>query len=97
MTDNRVIGMHKKFGDVFFVAGICIIIVGILAGVAVGFLTGEGFNLPPAITVWLICVVLGTGFVSVSGSFQEVSQKKQDDDEMLKMIIEKVKSDDSQA
>ncbi len=86
--------MNKKLADFLFVFGIAMIIVGLLAGVVVGFVTGEGFNFVPAITIWLICVVLGTGFVSVAGSVNEVKEKHEDDDEMLKLIIEKVKNND---
>ena len=86
--------MSKKLGDFLFVFGICLIAIGILAGLIAGLVTAEGFNLPPAITVWLLSIVIGTGFVTVSGSVHEVGKKKQDDDEMLRMIIEKVKNEE---
>ena len=86
--------MNKKLGDFLFVFGICLIALGVLAGLIAGLVTGEGFNLPPAITIWLLSIVVGTGFVTVSGSVHEIGQKKQDDDDLLKMIIEQVKNDE---
>lgn len=83
--------MNKKIADFLFTFGICLIIVGVLAGIILGFVTGEGFNLVPAITVWLLCVVIGTGFVSVSGSVNKVTQATNDDEDVVRLIIEKVK------
>lgn len=88
--------MSKKLGDFLFVFGICLIAVGILAGIIAGIVTSDGFNLPPAITIWLLSIIVGTGFVTVSGSVHEVGKKKNDDDELLKMIIEQVKNNDIQ-
>lgn len=85
--------MNKKLADILFVTGICMIIVGALAGVVIGFLTGEVFNLVPAITIWLLSIVLGTGFVSVSGSVNKANTKKDNDEEVLQQIIDKIKSD----
>lgn len=86
--------MSKKLADFLFVFGICLMILGLLAGVMLGFLTGDGFNLVPAITTWLLSIVIGTGFVSVSGSVSKVHMQKSDDEEELRLIIEKIKSDD---
>ena len=86
--------MNKKLADILFVFGIGLIIVGILAGVMLGFVTGGGFNLVPAITIWLLCRVIGTGFVSVSGSVNKVNTQKTDDEESLRLIIEKIKNED---
>ena len=86
--------MNKKLVDVLFVFGIGLIIVGLLAGVILGFVTGEGFNLVPAITVWLLSIVIGSGFVSVSGSVHKVNTQKSDDEEELRMIIERIKEND---
>ncbi len=84
---------NKKLSDILFFVGICIIIVGILLGTALGFIFGNGgFNLVPAITVWILCVIGGTGFVSVSGSINEAEEKKSDDEEMLRQIIENLKN-----
>ena len=89
-----MIYMYKKLADILFVFGICLIIVGILAGVIFGFITGDGFNLVPAITIWLLSIVIGTGIVSVSGSFAKIDTKEKDDEEAMRMIIEKIKSED---
>ena len=86
--------MHKKLADILFVLGIGIIIIGILAGVVFGLITGEGFNLVPAVTIWLLSIVIGTGFVSVSGSVNRVNSRNDDDEEQLRLIIEKIKADD---
>ncbi|MBQ7505264.1 MAG: hypothetical protein IJT79_08115 [Ruminococcus sp.] len=85
--------MNKKLADILFVSGICLIIVGLLAGVIIGFITGEKFNLVPAITIWLLSIVIGTGLVSVSGSVNKVNAQKDDDEETLQQIIEKIKND----
>jgi len=87
--------MNKKLGDILFVTGIGLIIVGVLTGVVVGFITGDSFNLVPAITIWLLSIVIGTGFVSVSGSVNKVNQKNDDEVEELRIIIESIKSEDS--
>ena len=85
--------MNKKLADILFVSGICLIIVGVLAGVIIGFVTGDGFNLVPAITIWLLSIVIGTGFVSVSGSVNNVNAKKDSDEEVMQQIIDKIKND----
>lgn len=78
-----------------FTIGVCIIIAGIIAGVAVGLLSGgEGFNLVPSITIWLLSVISGTGVMTVSGSIEEAQNRKKTDEEMLKLIIDKVKNED---
>ena len=86
--------MNKKLADILFVSGIGLIIVGILVGVILGCVTGESFNLVPAVTIWLLSVVIGTGFVSVSGSVNKANAQKSDDEESIRLIIEKIKSDD---
>ena len=86
--------MNKKLADFLFVFGIGLIIVGVLTGVIIGFVTGEGFNLVPAITIWLLCIIIGAGFVSVSGSVSKVNTEKTNDEETMRMIIEKIKSED---
>lgn len=86
--------MKKKLGDILFAFGIGLIIVGILAGIVLGLVTGEGFNLVPAITAWLLSIVIGTGFVSVSGSVNKINAEKTNDEEELRLIIEKIKSED---
>ncbi len=86
--------MNKKLADFLFVFGIVLIIVGILAGIIIGFVTDEGFNLVPAITIWLLSIIIGTGFVSVSGSVNKVNVEKTNDEETMRMIIEKIKSED---
>lgn len=86
--------MNKKLADFLFVFGIGLIIVGVLTGVIIGFVTGEGFNLVPAITIWLLCIIIGAGFVSVSGSVNKVNTEKTNDEETMRMIIEKIKSKD---
>ena len=89
-----MIYMYKKLADILFVSGICLIIVGILAGVIFGFITGDGFNLVPAITIWLLSIVIGTGIVSVSGSVAKIDTKEKDDEETMRLIIDKIKSED---
>lgn len=87
---------NKKLPDILFFAGICVIILGILIGVLLGFLISEqGFNLVPAITAWLLSVITGTGFITVSGSLNEAKEKKRDDEEFLKLLIEQVKESDN--
>lgn len=86
--------MRKKLADILFVLGIGLIIVGVLAGVILGFITGDGFNLVPAITIWLLSVIIGTGFISVSGSVAKIDTQKDDDEEAMRLIIEKIKSED---
>lgn len=86
---------EKKPADIMFFIGICIIIIGILLGLALGFVFGAGgFNLVPSITVWLLSVIGGTGFITVSGSLNEAEEKKKDDEEFLKLLIESVKTGD---
>lgn len=87
--------MKKKLPDILFFSGICVIILGILLGVLLGFVLSEqGFNLVPSITTWLLSVITGTGFVTVSGSLNEAKEKKKDDEEFLKLLIEQVKKDE---
>ena len=86
--------MNKKIADILFVSGIVMIIIGILTGVILGFVTGDGFNLVPAITVWIFSMIIGAGLVSVSGSVNKISIKKQDDEEEIQMIIERIKTED---
>ncbi|MCH5303909.1 MAG: hypothetical protein J1E41_03515 [Ruminococcus sp.] len=87
---------NKKLADILFFIGICIIIFGILLGAVLGFvLGGGGFNFVPSITVWLLCVIGGTGFVSVSGAVNEAKEKKKDDEEMLRLIIESIKKEET--
>lgn len=85
--------MNKKLADILFVSGICLIIVGVLAGVIIGLVTGDGFNLVPAITIWLLSIIIGTGLVSVSGSVNNVNAKKDSDEEIMQQIIDKIKND----
>lgn len=85
----------KKAADILFFTGVCIIIIGILLGTVLGFVFGEGgFNFVPSVTVWLLCIIGGTGFVTVSGSLNEAEEKKQDDEEFLKLLIESVKKEE---
>ncbi|MGN0488478.1 MAG: hypothetical protein ACI4HO_04375 [Ruminococcus sp.] len=83
-----------KLPDVLFTIGICVIIGGILLGVVLGFVLGNrGFDLVSSITCWLLSIVAGSGFITVSGSINEVNQNKAKDEEFLKMIIEKVQNE----
>lgn len=86
--------MNKKLADFLFVFGIGLIIVGVLTGVIIGFVTSDSFNFVPAITIWLLCIIIGAGFVSVSGSVSKVNTEKTNDEETMRMIIEKIKSED---
>jgi ABC-type antimicrobial peptide transport system permease subunit len=84
----------KKIANILFFIGICIIIIGILLGTVLGFIMGEdGFNFVPSVTVWLLCIIGGTGFVTVSGTLNEAEEKKQDDEEFIKLLIENAKKD----
>lgn len=86
---------NKKPADILFFIGICIIIIGILLGCALGFIFGVGgFNLVPSITTWLLTLIGGTGFITVSGTLSEADEKKKDDEEFLKLLIESVKNGD---
>ena len=83
-----------KLPDVLFAIGICVIVGGILLGVVLGFVLGNnGFDLVPSITCWLLSIVAGSGFITVSGSINEVKENKAKDEEILKMIIEKVQNE----
>lgn len=85
----------KKSADILFFIGICIIIIGILLGCVLGFVMGEGgFNFVPSITCWLLSIICGTGFITVSGSLNEAKEKEAEDDEFLKLLIESVKNED---
>ncbi len=86
---------NKKPADILYFIGICLIIIGVLLGCAVGFIFGEGgFNLVPAITVWLLSIILGTGLISVSGSLAKADEKKAEDEEFIKLLIESVKNEE---
>ncbi|MBQ5399373.1 MAG: hypothetical protein IIU14_08075 [Ruminococcus sp.] len=85
---------NKKLPDILFFTGISVIILGILLGVLLGFLlTEQGFNLVPAVTSWLLSVITGTGFVTVSNSLNEAKEKKKDDEEFLRLLIEQIKEE----
>ncbi len=87
---------NKKLPDILFSIGIIIIILGVLLGVLLGFVLSEqGFNLVPSITTWLLSLITGTGFITVSGSINEAKEKKEDDEEFLKLLIEQVKESDN--
>ncbi len=87
---------NKKLPDILFSIGIIIIILGVLLGVLLGFVFSEqGFNLVPSITTWLLSLITGTGFITVSGSINEAKEKKEDDEEFLKLLIEQVKESDN--
>lgn len=84
----------KKIANILFFIGICVIILGILTGTVLGFVMGEdGFNFVPSVTVWLLSIIGGTGFVTVSGTLNEAEEKKKDDDEFIKLLIEKAKNE----
>ena len=88
----------KKTADILFFIGICIIIIGILLGCALGFIFGDGgFDLVPSVTVWLLCIIGGTGFISVSSGLSEAEEKKKDDEEFVKLLIESVKNEEDKA
>lgn len=84
---------RKKLEKFLFIIGMALIVAGILSGVAVGFFTGDGFNLVPAVVIWLLTVISGTGFVTISGSLGEAGEKKQSDEEALREIIEKIRNE----
>lgn len=88
---------NKRITDVLFTVGIVVIIAGILGGIIVGMLSGDGFNFIPALAVWLVTFFTGTGIVTVSGSLSEAGEKKQDDAELLDMILEKVKNEEEES
>ncbi len=84
----------KKIANILFFIGICIIIIGILLGTVLGFVMGEdGFNFVPSVTIWLLCIIGGTGFITVSGTLNEAEEKKRDDEEFIKLLIENAKND----
>ncbi len=85
--------MKKKLSDFLFIFGICLLAVGGIVGVVVGFVFGGGFNFVPAVTIWLLSVIIGAGFISVSSSVSKICEKKSDEQETLQMIIEKIKND----
>ena len=85
--------MNKKLSDFLFVFGICLIIIGVVAGVIAGIAFGDDFNFAPAVTIWLLSVVVGTGLISVSASVSKINEKKEDEQETLRLIIERIKDD----
>ena len=86
---------NKKLTDILFAAGIAVFIIGALVGTVLGFVSSDGgFNLLPAIVTWLITLITGTGFITVSGSLGELGEKKQSDEELLSAILEKVKREE---
>jgi uncharacterized protein (DUF697 family) len=86
----------KKLTDVLFILGVCLLIGGILAGIILGFVLGDkGFNLVVSIITWLLSVITASGFITVSNSLSEVAQNKQKDEEILQMIIDKVKEENN--
>ncbi len=85
---------NKKLPDVLFTIGICVIIGGILLGVVLGFVLGNRtFDLVSSITCWLLSIIVGSGFITVSSSLNEVKENKAKDEEILRMIIEKVQNE----
>lgn len=85
---------NKKLPDVLFTIGICVIIGGILLGVVLGFVLGKGgFDLVSSITCWLLSIIVGSGFITVASSLNEVKENKAKDEEILRMIIEKVQNE----
>lgn len=87
----------KKPADILFFIGVCIIIIGVLAGIVLGLLFGDGgFNLVPSATVWLLCIISGTGFITVSGTLSEAEEKKKDEEEFIKLLIESVKNEENE-
>ncbi len=84
----------KKIANILFFIGICVIIIGILAGTVLGFVMSEdGFNFIPSVTVWLLCIIGGTGFITISGTLNETEEKKKNDEEFIKLLIENVKNE----
>ncbi len=85
---------NKKLPYVLFTIGICVIIGGILLGIVLGFVLGNrAFDLVSSITCWLLSIIVGSGFITVSSSLNEVKENKAKDEEILKMIIEKVQNE----
>jgi uncharacterized protein (DUF697 family) len=86
----------KKLTDVLFIFGVCLLVGGILSGIVLGFVLGDnGFNLVVSIITWLLSVITASGFITVSNSLSEVAQNKQKDEEILQMIIDKVKEENN--
>ncbi len=86
----------KDSDNILFFIGLCVIIIGILLGCALGFIFGGGgFDLVPSITVWLLCIIGGAGLISISGSISEAKEKKKDDEELVKALIEKMKNEEN--
>ena len=86
---------NAKLFDILFRIGLIIIALGVLSGAAVGVLTADGFNLVPAIIIWLLSLITGTGVMNISGTLTDAHEKKQKDEEMLRLIIEKVKNEEN--
>lgn len=84
----------KKLSDILLIAGGCLLIGGIIAGVIIGRITAEqGLNLVVAVPIWLLSIVAGGGCISVSGSISEAEGNKANDLELLNQIIEKMQSE----
>ena len=86
---------HTKLFDILFRIGLIIIAFGIVAGAAVGIFTADGFNLVPAVIIWLLSLISGTGVINISSSLGEAQEKKQSDEEMLRQIIENIKIEEN--
>lgn len=87
---------NKKLADILYFIGVVLIILGILLGCAVGFFFGGGgFELVPSITVWLLSIIIGTGLISISDSLVKSEEKKTEDEQFIKLLIESVKNEDN--
>lgn len=89
---------NKKLADILYFIGVVLIILGILLGCAVGFFFGGGgFELVPSITVWLLSIIIGTGLISISDSLVKTEEKKTEDEQFIKLLIESVKNEENSA
>ena len=86
----------KKLSGILFKAGLSVVCAGIIGGIIAGIFTkNNGFNFSVAVPIWLFSIIGGGGCVSISGSINESEEEKANDFEMLKQIIDKVKSENN--
>lgn len=85
----------QKLSNILFTFGLIVIIVGILTGITLGFVTSNGFNLVITITVGMLSLLVGGGCVSVSQSLSEVSENRKKDEEILSEILTKIQNENN--
>ncbi len=87
---------YGKISKILLFTGLGIVVAGIIAGALLGFVFAsehEVLNLVVSLPVWFFCVFVGCMIMSVSGNFNEIQEKKNDDQQLLVDIINKIKNE----